>query len=84
MDSLDRISQLTIEADTKILLLVLDGLGGLPQSPDGPTELEAAHTPHLDELASLAFSISSALWSNGPYSAHLCKENYHLIFQVIN
>jgi len=34
-----------------ILLVVLDGLGGLPHSRSGRTELEAAHTPHLDALA---------------------------------
>lgn len=34
-----------------ILLLVLDGLGGLPREPGGPTELEAARTPNLDGLA---------------------------------
>jgi 2,3-bisphosphoglycerate-independent phosphoglycerate mutase len=38
-------------ADTKIVLFVADGLGGLPIEPMGKTELEAAHTPHLDELA---------------------------------
>jgi 2,3-bisphosphoglycerate-independent phosphoglycerate mutase len=37
--------------DSKIVLLVADGLGGLPLEPGGPTELEAAHTPKLDELA---------------------------------
>jgi len=37
--------------DTKIVLLVADGLGGLPQQPGGKTELETARTPHLDELA---------------------------------
>ncbi|MBD3237982.1 MAG: 2,3-bisphosphoglycerate-independent phosphoglycerate mutase [Candidatus Eisenbacteria bacterium] len=38
-------------SDRKIVLVVADGLGGLPQIPDGPTELEAAATPHLDLLA---------------------------------
>ena len=38
-------------ARTKLVLLVLDGLGGLPRTPGGPTELEAAHTPNLDRLA---------------------------------
>jgi 2,3-bisphosphoglycerate-independent phosphoglycerate mutase len=36
---------------SRTVLLVLDGLGGLPQGPSGTTELEAAHTPHLDALA---------------------------------
>jgi 2,3-bisphosphoglycerate-independent phosphoglycerate mutase len=38
----------------KILLLVADGLGGLPMEQGGDTELEAASTPHLDELARTA------------------------------
>ncbi len=37
--------------DSKIVLLVADGLGGLPMEPGGPTELETANTPNLDELA---------------------------------
>ncbi len=36
-------------ADTKILLVVADGLGGYADA-DGGSELEAAHTPHLDAL----------------------------------
>ena len=35
----------------RIVLLVADGLGGLPLEPGGRTELETAVTPHLDELA---------------------------------
>jgi len=35
----------------KIVLLVMDGLGGLPMEPGGKTELETAHTPNLDRMA---------------------------------
>jgi len=37
--------------DSKMVLLVADGLGGLPIQPGGKTELETARTPNLDELA---------------------------------
>ncbi len=37
---------------SKIVLLVMDGLGGLPMQAGGPTELEAAATPIMDRLAS--------------------------------
>ncbi len=43
--------ELAQKNDNKIVLLVLDGLGGLPMAPNGLTELEAAYTPHLDRLA---------------------------------
>lgn len=36
---------------TKIVLLVADGLGGLPLEAGGKTELESARTPNLDGLA---------------------------------
>jgi 2,3-bisphosphoglycerate-independent phosphoglycerate mutase len=36
--------------DSKIVMLVADGLGGLPQQPVGLTELETARTPHFDDL----------------------------------
>jgi 2,3-bisphosphoglycerate-independent phosphoglycerate mutase len=48
---LEFIGELVECSDTKIVLLVLDGLGGLPLEPDGLTELETARTPHLDDLA---------------------------------
>jgi len=52
MLDLELIKELSIEADTKIVLLVIDGLGGLPLSDNGNTELETASTPHMDALAS--------------------------------
>ena len=45
------IQNLLKPADTKIVLLVIDGLGGLPRESDGLTELEAAITKNLDILA---------------------------------
>jgi 2,3-bisphosphoglycerate-independent phosphoglycerate mutase len=48
---LDLIRSLKQPADSKIVMLVADGLGGLPLAPGGQTELETAHTPNLDALA---------------------------------
>ena len=47
----DLIRKLRVENDSKIVLLVADGLGGLPLQPGGKTELETARTPNLDALA---------------------------------
>ncbi len=41
--------RISVENEKKMVLLVLDGLGGLPL--DGRTELESARTPNLDLLA---------------------------------
>ncbi len=48
---LEDYADLARPSDRLILLLVLDGLGGLPLEPGGRTELESALTPNLDELA---------------------------------
>jgi 2,3-bisphosphoglycerate-independent phosphoglycerate mutase len=46
----DLIKPLIQQNDTKIVLVVLDGVGGLPGAT-GKTELEMAQTPNLDALA---------------------------------
>jgi 2,3-bisphosphoglycerate-independent phosphoglycerate mutase len=51
MNMHDLIRELREPNDTKIVLLVADGLGGLPMEAGGKTELESARTPNLDALA---------------------------------
>jgi len=51
MDMHELTRSLHVKNDSKIVMLVADGLGGLPLEPGGPTELEAAATPNLDALA---------------------------------
>ncbi|MFQ5942370.1 MAG: 2,3-bisphosphoglycerate-independent phosphoglycerate mutase [Anaerolineales bacterium] len=51
MDTLELLSQLHRPSSKKIILLVLDGLGGLPLDTGGSTPLEAAETPNFDRLA---------------------------------
>src|SRR5438874_2500499 len=45
------IRELREPGETKIVLLVADGLGGLPMEANGKTELESARTPYLDACA---------------------------------
>ncbi len=43
--------ELQVKNQSKIVMLVADGLGGLPMEPGGKTELETAKTPNLSALA---------------------------------
>jgi 2,3-bisphosphoglycerate-independent phosphoglycerate mutase len=45
------VRELAEKNGSKIVMLVADGLGGLPMEPHGKTELETASTPNLDRLA---------------------------------
>ncbi|MFM2095398.1 MAG: hypothetical protein RIS70_2522 [Planctomycetota bacterium] len=51
MDLHDLTRELQVSNGSKIVMLVADGLGGLPMTPGGKTELESANTPQLDALA---------------------------------
>ena len=51
---LDVIAPLVIPNTTKIVLVSLDGLGGLPRPETGRSELETARLPNLSQLASEA------------------------------
>jgi 2,3-bisphosphoglycerate-independent phosphoglycerate mutase len=51
---LDLIRSLVVSNTTKIVLLSLDGLGGLPRPETGRSELETARLPNLDALAGAA------------------------------
>ena len=59
MNQLDLVRELAEQAASKIVMLVADGLGGLPLEPGGKTELETAATPNLDRLAARGTSGSS-------------------------
>ena len=51
MSSQELMKQLSRSTASKIVMLVLDGLGGLPRPETGKTEMETARTPNLDRLA---------------------------------
>lgn len=87
MANFELMQRLTTDKGGKIILLVMDGLGGLPLMHDGPTELEAATTPNLDRLAregSTGFTIPIARGiTPGSGPAHLALFGYDpLVYDI--
>ena len=51
MIDLEVIRDCYVSTPSKIVMLVVDGLGGLPHPDSGTSELEQAHIPNLDAMA---------------------------------
>ena len=45
------LDNLITSSSSKIVMIIMDGLGGLPLKPDGKTELESAKIPNMNALA---------------------------------
>jgi 2,3-bisphosphoglycerate-independent phosphoglycerate mutase len=79
-NKLKLINEMAVDNGSKIVMLVMDGLGGLPLEPGGPTELEAAKTPNMDALtarASLGLSdVVAPAFSPGSGPGHMSMFGY--------
>ncbi len=87
MSDFDRMRELQQTASTKIVLLVMDGLGGMAMRPGGLTELEAAETPNLDRIAvegalGLSLPIAPGI-TPGSGPAHLSLFGYDPLHYVV-
>ncbi len=51
MNPMNMLKDLALKTDSKIVFLVIDGVGGIRSANRQRTELELAITPHLDDLA---------------------------------
>src|SRR3989304_1893148 len=77
---LDLARQISVTSESRILLLVMDGLGGLPHPETGKTELESAQTPSRDALgaeSACGFTLPVALGvTPGSGPGHLALFGY--------
>jgi len=79
-NNLELIKSISRSSSSKIILLVIDGLGGLPHPETGKTELETANTPNLDGLAAkgvcgLSYQVGPGITS-GSAPGHLALFGY--------
>jgi 2,3-bisphosphoglycerate-independent phosphoglycerate mutase len=81
------LGDLIVEGDSKIVLFVVDGLGGLPDPESGLTELESAQTPNLDALAARSLcGLSEPVGAGiapGSGPGHLALFGYDPIAQLV-
>ncbi|MCB0006776.1 MAG: 2,3-bisphosphoglycerate-independent phosphoglycerate mutase [Anaerolineales bacterium] len=87
MANFDLMRQLAEPQGGKIVLLVMDGLGGIPFAGGALTELEAAQTPNLDRLATegtlgLSHPLGRGI-TPGSGPAHLALFGYDPISQPV-
>lgn len=80
------VDQLARKTESKIVLMILDGLGGFP-GPGGRSELEAARTPHFDRLATagalgLATPVAPGI-TPGSGPGHLALFGYDPIHNLV-
>ncbi len=87
MDKLKLIHDMAVDNGSKIVLLVMDGLGGLPMQAGGKTALEAARTPNMDALtarASLGLSdVVAPGFSPGSGPGHMALFGYDPLENLI-
>ena len=81
MISLEQLKHLAESTPSKIVFLVMDGLGGLPHPVTGKTELESARRPNLDKLAKegicgLSTTVSAGI-TPGSAPGHLAIFGYN-------
>ena len=87
MSNLRLIKELSKPSTSKIVLIVIDGLGGLPHHYNSKTELETANTPNLDLLAADGIcGISEPIMTGitpGSAPGHLALFGYDpLVFKI--
>lgn len=80
MIDLDEMRTLAQVTPSKIVLLVIDGIGGLPHPETGKTELESAHRPNLNMVAAegvcgLAYMVSPGI-TPGSAPGHMALFGY--------
>ena len=77
---LEQIKEISLPSPSKIALVIIDGLGGLPHPETRKTELETAQTPNLNSLAKkgicgLVVPVSPGI-TPGSAPAHLALFGY--------